>query len=359
MEHIGIDVHKRESQVCILPESGEPIERRIRTERGRLRELLGQRERAKILLESSTESEWVAQCLEELGHEVVVADPNFAAMYATRSRRVKTDKRDARTLAEACKLGAYRPAHRVSEARRQIRAQLGVRQVLVRNRVRLINLAGALLRGAGLRVGSGSSERFVQRVESLSLPGRLMGQVAPLLATLVSLNEQIAFLDGVLERLAQQDEQVSRLCTVPGVGPVAASAFVCAVDEASRFSGPHQVESYLGLVPTESSSGDKQRKGHITKAGNPRVRWLLVQSAMHILRWDKPQTAHLRQWAAAIAARRGKRIAVVALARRLAGILYAMMRDGTEFEPPKKTKAQPLATAPAAPAPAQSLEVAA
>jgi len=355
MEHIGIDVHKRECQVCILTESGELIERRIRTEKGKLEELLKERAKAKVLLESSTESEWVAQCLEGLGHEVVVADPNFAAMYATRSRRVKTDKRDARTLAEACKLGAYRPAHRVSEQRRHIRAQLSVRQVLVRSRVRYINLAGALLRGAGLRVGSGDSRNFPGRVEKLSLPEPLKERVAPLLKVLETLNEQIDELDGVLEQLARQDEQVRRLCTVPGVGPVVASAFVCAVDEPERFSGPHQLEAYLGLVPSESSSGEKQRKGRITKAGNTQVRWLLVQSAMHLLRLrSKPHTAHLRQWAEAIAQRRGKRIAVVALARRLAGILFAMMRDATEFQPPLPRTPQ----APA-PRPAQSLEAAA
>ena len=108
-----------------------------RTQRERLAELLGKRPKARVLLESSTESEWVARCLEELGHEVVVADPNFAPMYATRSRRVKTDKRDARTLAEACKLGAYRPAHRTSDERRHLRAQLAVREALVRTRTRL------------------------------------------------------------------------------------------------------------------------------------------------------------------------------------------------------------------------------
>ena len=122
MDHIGIDIHKNQSQVCILTEAGELIERRILTDRSRLRELFGDRARGRILIEASTESEWVARCLEEVGHEVIVADPNFAPMYATRSRRVKTDRRDATTLAEACRLGAYRPAHRTSDAQRQVRA---------------------------------------------------------------------------------------------------------------------------------------------------------------------------------------------------------------------------------------------
>ncbi len=136
MEHIGIDVHKVESQICVLTESGEIIERRIRTQRERFAAVLGARPPAKLLIEASTESEWVARCLEGLWHEVVVADPNFAAMYATRSRKVKTDRRDARTLAEACRLGAYRPAHRTSDRQRHVRAQLAVRETLVRTRAR-------------------------------------------------------------------------------------------------------------------------------------------------------------------------------------------------------------------------------
>ena len=99
MDHIGIDVHKKESQICILVEGGELIERRIGTEPRRFGEVLGGRAPAQVLLESSTESEWVARCLEALGHHVVVADPNFAPMYATRTRKVKTDRRDARALA--------------------------------------------------------------------------------------------------------------------------------------------------------------------------------------------------------------------------------------------------------------------
>src|SRR3989442_6461440 len=110
MDYIGIDVHKKESQLCILCEQGERGEPRIRTAPERFAAVLGERPRARILLEASTESEWVARCLEGLGHEVIVADPNFAPMYAARSRKIKTDRRDARALAEACRLGAYRSA---------------------------------------------------------------------------------------------------------------------------------------------------------------------------------------------------------------------------------------------------------
>jgi transposase len=107
---------RRTVQICILTEDGELVERRVRTEARRLAEVLGGRPRARILVESATESEWVARCLEGLGHEVIVADPNFALTYAQRSRKVKTDRRDAQALAEACLLGAYRRVVQSSES---------------------------------------------------------------------------------------------------------------------------------------------------------------------------------------------------------------------------------------------------
>ena len=128
---------------------------------------------------------------------------------------------------------------------------------------------------------------------------------------------------------------VERLCSAPSVGPVTAAAFASTIAEPERFKGAHQVEAYLGLVPSEMSSGEKQHKGGITKAGNGRVRYLLVQVALSILRLRSPRTEALREWAERIAARRGKKIAVVALARRMAGILYAMMRDRKRYAPPR------------------------
>ena len=171
MDHIGIDVHKKESQICILAEGGELLEQRIRTEPERFAAVFGARPRGRIVLETSTESEWVARCLEGLGHEVIVADPNFAPMYATRSRKVKTDRRDARALADACLLGAYRPAHRRSDPQRHVRGRLLVRDAIVRTRTRYISLIRALLRQHGYRIPSGSAEGFPLRVGALALLG--------------------------------------------------------------------------------------------------------------------------------------------------------------------------------------------
>jgi transposase len=256
---------------------------RIRTESQRFAEVLGGRPRVRILLEASTESEWVARCLEALGHEVVVGDPNFAPMYATRTRKVKTDRRDARALAEACLLGAYRPAHRLSDAQRHVRGRLAVREALVRTRTRYIALTRALLRRHGWRVPTGSAETFSRRVVALPLPGRLLSEVAPLLAVIRPINQQLAYSDGAIETVTRPDARVQRR-TVPSVGPVTAAAFVATIDDARRFRRAHEVEAYLGLVPRELSSGESQRRGRITKAGNRRMRWLLVQAAVSILR---------------------------------------------------------------------------
>lgn len=334
MDYCGIDLHKKESQIQIRSSTtGEVTEQRIATSRGAFEKVFGGRPRTKILLESSTESEWVARCLEGLGHEVIVADPNFAPMYAYRNRKAKSDKRDAEALAVACELGAHRPAHRTSDEQRHVRARLAVREALVRTRSRYISLARALLRREGLRVAKGEAEHFSARVDELVVPGRLKSELGPLLAAMQMLNEQIAFLDETITRVTRSDEQVGRLTTAPGVGPVTAAAFVSVIDTPERFATAHEVEAYLGLVPREMSSGESERKGAITKAGNGRARWLLVQSAWTILRLDPTaQTERLHTWASKLAARRGKNIAVVALARRLAGILFAMMRDKTTYQ---------------------------
>ena len=315
MDFIGFDLGKVSSQVCILTEDGEIVERRIRTNREQISELFEQRPPARILIETSTESEWVARHLEGLGHEVVIADTNFAPMYATRSRKVKTDKRDARTLAEACRLGAYRPAHRTSDRQRHVRAQLAVREAMVRTRSRYISLISTLLRRDGLRVEPGHSAAFLKWLARLVLPDSLREEIAPLVLLLEGLNEQIKAADERLAALAKEDQVVARLCTAPGVGPVTAASFVSTLDEAERFAGPKQARAYLGLVPSERSSGERQQRGHISKAGPGRARYMLVEAAWTILRRKSATNSVLHEWAAGIAARRGSRVAVVALAR--------------------------------------------
>ena len=209
MDTIGLDLHKRESQLCIVGEDGSVSERRIVTSRERFTAVLGNCPRARIIVEASTESEWVAQHLESLGHEVVVADPNYAPMYATRARRVKTDKRDARALAEALKLGAYRRAHRVSPERRHIRAELAVREALVRTRTRYVSLAKALVRRDGLRVAASESHLVARRIAALDLSDTLAGELMPLFSVMAPINEQIDAADRRIGSLTDNDPEVA------------------------------------------------------------------------------------------------------------------------------------------------------
>ncbi len=335
MEIIGLDLHKRESQLCRRCPDGHVRHERIPTSRAQFTAALGGTAPARILLEASTESEWVATHLESLGHTVIVADPNFAPMYATLTRRIKTDRRDAQALMEACAVGAYRAAYRLSPERQHLRTLLGVRDALVHTRTRWIAVCRTRIRAVGLRVPSGAAERFGARVAALDLPARapaLGAELAPLLGLLPGVSAEIAGLDAQLAALAAADPVITRLATAPSVGVITAAGVVAVLDDVTRFRSAHAVAAYLGLVPCEDSSAERRRRGAITKSGNGRARWLLVEAGWRLLRATAPAAAPLRAWGQAVAARRGKHVAAVALARRLAGVLYAMWRDGTDYD---------------------------
>ena len=331
---VGIDVHKKRSQICIMDESGAVVyETRVPTTRADLADVLRGYAGSKVLIEASTPSEWVARHLELVGLEVVVADPNFAPMYATRSKKVKTDKRDARCLADACRLGAYRPAHRLSDEQREVRLQADVRGTLIEMRTKVLNRLSAALLGQGYRVKSGAAETYGMRFSQAEIPEELREQLKPLVGMLEPLNAQIEEMDKRLSERAKRSEEAQRLEEITAIGPLTSLVFLAALDGAQRFSSSRQVMSYMGLVPREYSSGEKQLRGHITKAGNRKCRSLLVQAAHRILRLRKPETEELCEWAEKIVKRRGKRIAAVALARRLCGIMWAMLRDGSRYCP--------------------------
>lgn len=230
------------------------------------------------------------------------------------------------------RLGAYRVAHRVSAERRHVRAELAVREALVRTRTRYIALAKALVRRDGLRVASSEAEHVPARIAALALSPQLAGELAPLFAVLAPTTAQIAAADRRITAIMQADPAVALLATAPAIGALTASAIVATIDDVTRFASAHQFEAFLGRVPSERSSGEQRRIGRITKTGNARARYLLVEAAWRITRSKSAETAALRAWAAGIATRRGKRIAIVALARRLAGILYAMWRDGRAYD---------------------------
>lgn len=206
-----------------------------------------------------------------------------------------------------------------------------MRDALVRTRTRYIAIMKATVRRDGLRLPSGEAEQTVTKLLVLPLAEHVRAELAPLVALWAPLQAEITAADARLTAIARAQPVVLRLCTMPSIGPVTALAFVAALDDIARFHSAHQVQAYLGLVPSEYSSGDRRARGHITKRGDARMRWLLVETAWRILRSSNPALAGLKAWAQQIAVRRGKRIATVALARRVAGILYAMWRDDVPY----------------------------
>lgn len=330
MVYGAIDLHMRYSQIRVTDAEGQVLrEQRVRTAAAALVAAFTGHGPMRILLETGTESEWVAQALEAAGHEVVVADPNYAPMYGEIRRKVKTDRRDVAALAEANRRGWYRPTHRVSSPQRALRQILRSRRQLVHMRSGTIALIRATLRQSGYRLPTSASHCVPARLAQLVLPPILTATIAPLQRIVEALTTEIATVDARLQTYAAADPILPRLQSVPGVGPVVALSFRAFVDDVARFACASQVSAAIGLVPREDSSAERRHRGHITKAGPRELRSLLVQAAWAC--WRSKSSGTLRAWVERLASRRGKRIAVVALARRLSRILFAVWRDRSMF----------------------------
>jgi transposase len=331
MVYGAIDLHMRYSQIRIVDAEGTVLrEQRVVTSRERLTKVFEGYAPVRILLETGTESEWVAQTLEAAGHAVIVADPNYAPMYGDLQRKVKTDRRDVAALAEANRRGWYRAAHRTTAAQRATRQVLRTRRQLVQMRSGAVALLRSLVKQDGYRLPTCAAERVPARLAALAVPGALAATLAPLTRMIATTTAEIATLDAQLRIRAASDPVVQALQTVPGVGLVVAQTFRAQVDRVERFTHAGQVSAALGLVPREDSSAERRHRGHLTKAGSSEVRSLLVQAAWAC--WRSQHSAWLRAWVEQVARRRGRRIAVVALARRLSRILYAIWRDGSTFD---------------------------
>ncbi|MGH9217995.1 MAG: IS110 family transposase [Vicinamibacterales bacterium] len=330
MVYGAIDLHLRQSWIRVVDGDGQmQRELKVPTSRERLVQAFDGYGPMRILLETGTESEWVAEALEAAGHEIIVADPNFAPMYGELRRTVKTDRRDVAALAEANRRGWYRATHRVAPAQREMRSVLRTRRRLVQVRNGTQSLIRALLRQSGYRAKSGVGERLPKYVAELSLPAALAETLAPLCRLITTFNEEIRLVERRIRKQTASDAIVDRLQSVPGVGLIVATTFRATFDDISRFRHAGQVSAAIGLVPREDSSAERRHRGHISKAGPTELRSLLVQAAWCC--WHTRAAVTLRAWVDRIADRRGKRIAVVALARRLSRILFALWRDGTTY----------------------------
>ena len=329
MDHVAIDLGGRESQICVRRPDGTIVEqRRVRT--AELPAYLRARATSRVIVETCSEAFWVADAAQAAGHEVRVVPATLAPTLGIGARRTKTDRRDAHVLSEvSCRIDLP-SVHIPSPGARAAKTLCGMRDGLVRSRTLLLNTVRGWLRTQGRRLASGSVLTFGTRVRT-AVGETLPGYGARQLQMIEHLHAAIADGDREVRTLAEGDPVARRLMTVPGVGPVTAVRFIAAIDDRTRFTGAHAVESYVGLVAGQDSSGDRTRHLGITKAGSPALRWCLVQAA-HCAKRTLP-AGPLRDWVEAVEHRRGRQVAVVALARKLTGILFALWRDASVYDP--------------------------
>lgn len=331
MNHLAIDLGGRESQICIRDSDGK-ILKETRTPTRTLGKFLSKQSASRVIVETCAEAFAVADSALAQGHEVRVVPATLVKSLGVGARKIKTDQRDARVLSEVSARIDLPSVHIPSDRSREWKTICGMRDELIGCRRNLVNVVHGWLRRTLVKIRSGATETFPKRVRETILKSTegLPEHVERILQTLDHLNGQIAEADKEVERLSQENEICRRLRTVPGVGPITSLRFVAGLDEISRFSSAHAVQSYLGLTPGENSSSDKQRRTGITKAGAIAVRAALVEASW-CLRRLRPLDP-IAQWADEIEKRRGKKVAVTAVARKLAGVLFAMWRDGTTYE---------------------------
>jgi transposase len=331
MRNVALDLGARKISYCEVAE-GSVVERRTVQGLSSLRDLLGPKTLpARVAIEACREAWHIHDELVSWGHEVLLVDTTRVGKLGIGQHGRKTDRIDAEVLARAVESGHIPLAHVLSPQRRELRMQLAVRRALVETRSQYVTSVRGLLRSKGQRLAGCDPDAFIARFDDAKFGDDVIALCAPLMALLLALQPLLAATEGKVQQLAEREPITQFLMTTPGVGLIVAAMFVSVVDDAKRFHKAHQLESYLGLVPSEDSSGGKRRIGSISKQGNPYMRALLVQSAWCILRL-RDASDPLKAWADALAVRRGKRIAVVAIARRLAGILWAMWRDGTVYD---------------------------
>lgn len=352
MEHVGIDLAAKRSNVVVMDASGEVIERRA-VPTSELPSWLRRRPPSRVVMESCTQSPAIATAAKQAGHEVAVISGHLVRQLGVGARGIKTDDRDAYVLAEASVRIARLPSvHIRSDVSRSHRELLSARATLVEMRKKLAVSVKSWLRGRLVSVsGRGNSKAFADAVRRVALehPDGLPMAIEVLLQEYEQLHERICLLDEEIEKLAANNEIATRLMTVPGVGPVISLAFVTQIDDISRFDSAEQLASYLALVPGEATTGGRLRRTGTIVAGPKYLKALLVQAAwvMWRTRPNDPLVLRIRE----IAERRNSRVAIVALARKIASVLYAMWKRGTPYDPslPSTARAKKRTSEPSRP----------
>ena len=342
MEHFaGLDVSVKATSVCIVDDTGRIVrEVKIASEPDALlQELTSLAYHFKrIGLEAGPLSQWLFSALAEAGLPVICVETrHMKAMLKAQIN--KTDRNDARGIAQMMRAGLYRPVHVKTLRSQKLRMLLTHRKLLQSNAVAIENDLRATLRNFGLKVGVAGKVKFEARIKELveNLPD-LAVLVEPLLIVRRTLREQIGVLQRRLLAIVRDGDVCRRLMTVPGVGPVVALTYRVTVDVPARFRKSKAVGAVFGLTPSKHQSGESSRTGGISRCGDEMMRVMLYEAAQVMLvrsvKWS-----WLKAWAMQLARRRGMKKAIVALARRLAVILHRIWVDGTEFRWTQETAA--------------------
>src|SRR4051794_29990324 len=328
----GLDVSVKDTSVCIVDETGKIVrEVRVASEPEALLVVLKNLAYPfkRIGLEAGPLSQWLFSALAEAGLPVICVETRH--MKAVLKAQInKTDRNDARGMAQMMRVGLYRPVHVKTLRSQKLRMLLTHRKLLQSKAIAIENDLRATLRNFGLKVGMVGTVKFGARIRELveNQPD-LVARVEPLLIVRRVLREQIAFLHRRLLAVVRGDDVCRRLTTTPGVGPVVALTYRATVDVPARFRKSKSVGAVFGLTCAKYQSGEIDRSGRISRCGDEMMRAMLYEAAQSMLRSKK--WSWLKAWAMQIARRRGMKKAIVALARRLAVIMHRIWIDGTEF----------------------------
>jgi len=325
---IGCDFHPSFQQIAYVDqETGECGERRLRhrEEAVRFYRSLESRQ-VRVGVEATGNDRWFRKLLSELGDELLIGDAS--AIHASAPREQRTDKRDARHILRLLVENRFPAVWQPPAANEEQRQLLLHRSRLVRMRTRLKNQLDSIAKSEGLTGSRSWSSQRRQQIEALPLSGWYGERRADLLALLDGLESRIKPLDEAVRAAAEQNAEARLLMTHPGVGPVVSLAYVLVLGDWGRFPRGKHVGSYLGLIPSEASSGKRQQQmGHITKQGNGLVRWLLVEAAATAQRYDA--SWHRQYVRLSMTKHHG--VAKVAIAHKLAVRLYWMLRSGQDY----------------------------
>src|SRR3954449_5402972 len=334
MDHFaGLDVSVNETSVCIVDDTGRIVrEVRVASEPDALLPLLINPacRFKRIGLEAGPLSQWLFSTLAEAELPVICVETRH--MRAVLKAQInKTDRNDARGIAQMMRVGLYRPVHVKTLRSQKLRMLLTHRKLLLSKAIAIENDLRATLRNFGLKVGMVGTVKFEARIEELveNVPD-LAALVEPLLIVRRVLREQLVIIHRRLLTIVRDDEVCRRLMTIPGVGPVVALTYRATVDVPARFRNSKAVGAVFGLTPSRYQSGESDRAGGISRCGDDMMRAMLYEAA-HIMLVRSAKWSWLKAWAMQIARRRGMKKAIVALARRLAVVLHRIWVDGTEF----------------------------